>query len=589
MTLFFPSAFLKALGWSLMDSLWQMGLLWLIYIALTRNGKKYTSLLRHNLALLSLAGGMVWFIVSLIINYQMAANQPASITIFSSALAASDGRPLSRLTGMMEPILPYLSITYLAFLIFLLIRFFFQFRHTNRLYHGSRIKTAPELRVFMRKMAALLSIKKEVRIWLSNLVDTPVTIGFWKPVILLPLAAINHLSIEQTETVILHELYHIRRNDYAVTLLISLLDIILFFNPFSRLLTDIIKKERENSCDDLVLQFRYDPRIYVKALLLLEEKRVAQPLLSVAATGKNKFFLLNRVRRMLYNENLSTSISFRLIAALFSALLIGCIGYYNPGNVIIKSFLETNSYEVTSPDVAEGNPEMITTTLIPSIKSKKPKVSADHTVKGNPHEISTEEIWDVYSFSADENTPETPEPAMITYVQAQPEIREFSLTLTEPEVPAPVYSNQYPFIPSNSFSFHLIEDTTLPKKQIITFSEKKAREALEQSLMAIDEIDWQKVEKQLGKVDVPALQQSIKKALQEVNWKKINEEMESSLKESIEANEEYRLQLEKLKELRSDKQLQLKKNQEKILEDQLKKAACPDELPVSHRRKIVVI
>ena len=116
-----------------------------------------------------------------------------------------------------------------------------------------------------------MGIKKDVRMWFSDLVDTPLTIGFWKPVILLPVAAINHLSLQQAEAIILHELNHIKRNDYFINFLIACMDIILFFNPFVRVLTNIIKSERENSCDDMVLQFRYDAGHYASALLLLEK------------------------------------------------------------------------------------------------------------------------------------------------------------------------------------------------------------------------------------------------------------------------------------------------------------------------------
>ncbi len=590
MSLVFQSAFLKALGWSLLDSLWQMGILWLIYIALTHNGKKYSSLLRHNLALLSLAGGSLWFIISLVINYQVAVNQPAATTLFSSASVSEEIWQLSRVSQLVEPLLPYLSIIYLCFLFLLFIRFFIQFRQTKHLYQSIRIKTEPEWRVFMRKTAALLSIKKEVNIWISELVDTPLTIGFWKPVILLPMAAINHLSIEQTEAVILHELYHIKRNDYVVNLLIALLDLLLFFNPFSRLLTDSIKKERENSCDDLVLQFRYEPRTYVKALLLLEQYRVNNPVFSVAATGKNRFFLLNRVRRMLYREHSSATVNFRIIAALCTALLIGMIGYYNPGNVIVKTMHETNAYVAGIPvaNANENGQEMITS--IQPVRTDKIVLNKEFALQSATTVLEAtiqEDISDTYSFvSGDE---EELASTIYNYVQIAPELREFSLTQTEPVVPAPVYSSQYPFVPSNSFSFHYIEDTSLPKKQIITFSEKKAKEALEQSLMAIDEIDWQKLEKQLGKVDVSQLQKEIKKALEKVDWKKINEEMESSLKESAEANADYRLQLEKLIELRSDKENQLKKIQEKVLEDKLKNADCSEPAKPVTRRKVVVI
>ena len=76
MNLLNQSAFLKALGWSLLDSLWQMGLLWLVYVGLTMNGKKFLSRQRHTIALLSLAGGSLWFLVTLIINFYKAATGP---------------------------------------------------------------------------------------------------------------------------------------------------------------------------------------------------------------------------------------------------------------------------------------------------------------------------------------------------------------------------------------------------------------------------------------------------------------------------------------------------------------------------------
>jgi hypothetical protein len=59
------SAFLKALGWSLMDSLWQMGVLWVLYVLLTANGKRFTSRQLHSVDFLSLAGGSLCFVFNL--------------------------------------------------------------------------------------------------------------------------------------------------------------------------------------------------------------------------------------------------------------------------------------------------------------------------------------------------------------------------------------------------------------------------------------------------------------------------------------------------------------------------------------------
>src|SRR5690606_16484309 len=109
-------------------------------------------------------------------------------------------------------------------------------------------------------------------------------------------------------------------------------------NPFARLLTGYVRQERENSCDDLVLQFRYDAASYAHALLTLEQHRGAGCThLAVAATGKNQRFLLNRVKRIVSGEQVTTPISQRLVAYLLSALLIGFIALYNPGKVIVQT------------------------------------------------------------------------------------------------------------------------------------------------------------------------------------------------------------------------------------------------------------
>ncbi|WP_315815976.1 M56 family metallopeptidase [Paraflavitalea speifideaquila] len=193
-----------------------------------------------------------------------------------------------------------------------------------------------------------MSIPKKVNIWLSSRVDTPLTVGFWKPIILLPIAAVNNLTIQQTEAIILHELNHIRRNDYLVNLLIACIDIILFFNPFAQLFSGIIRREREHSCDDMVLQFRYDASQYARALLMLEQSRIQMaPALAVAATGHNSL-LLNRVKRILSNDPVTTTLNQKLVAWLLSALLIGSIGWYNPGKAIVTTIQEVT---VKAPEI----------------------------------------------------------------------------------------------------------------------------------------------------------------------------------------------------------------------------------------------
>ena len=77
---------------------------------------------------------------------------------------------------------------------------------------------------------------------------------------------------------------------------------LFFFNPFSRLLIRQLKKQREHCCDDLVLQFKYDPHAYVSALLSLASRQRPVQKLAVAATGGSDKPLLQRARRISSNR-----------------------------------------------------------------------------------------------------------------------------------------------------------------------------------------------------------------------------------------------------------------------------------------------
>jgi hypothetical protein len=148
-------------------------------------------------------------------------------------------------------------------------------------------------------------------------VQSPVTVGFLKPVILIPVAAINQLSTQQVEAIILHELYHIRRFDYLVNLVINFIKTILYFNPFVKLFVDTIERERENSCDEMVIQYQYQPAEYATALLMLGKNNQEQMLL--AASGKN-IDLLQRVETILGIRK-KAKYSFRQISITFVTLL----------------------------------------------------------------------------------------------------------------------------------------------------------------------------------------------------------------------------------------------------------------------------
>ena len=130
----------------------------------------------------------------------------------------------------------------------------------------------------------------------SALVDVPTVIGWMKPVILLPASALAGLSPAQLEAILAHELAHIRRHDYLVNLLQTLVETLLFYHPAVWWLSRRIRIERENCCDDLAVSLCGDPVAYAQALADLEELRGRGGQLVMAANGGS---LVHRVRRLL--------------------------------------------------------------------------------------------------------------------------------------------------------------------------------------------------------------------------------------------------------------------------------------------------
>ncbi len=182
--------------------------------------------------------------------------------------------------------------------------------------------------MFVIKISELLNIKHKVGIYVSELVKSPLTIGFLKPLILIPIASINNLTTYQLEAVILHELAHIKRADYIINIIQSIIEITLFFNPFTQLLGKIIKRERENSCDDWVLQFQYDASTYAEALLRIAYMQQT-PAFAMNAGGNEKD-LLWRVKRMLNQKEKTFQYRNRLLALLLITGLLSSVAWFKP-------------------------------------------------------------------------------------------------------------------------------------------------------------------------------------------------------------------------------------------------------------------
>ena len=146
------------------------------------------------------------------------------------------------------------------------------------------------------RLAATLGLRRSVQIVDSDLIDTPTLIGWLRPVILLPIAALANLTPAQVEAILAHELAHVRRHDYVVNLLQTAAETLLFYHPAVWWVSRQIRTEREHCCDDVAVATCGNAVDYAAALQELETSRARTAGLVIAATGGS---LLERVRRLL--------------------------------------------------------------------------------------------------------------------------------------------------------------------------------------------------------------------------------------------------------------------------------------------------
>jgi len=486
MSLLTQSALLQALGWSLFNSLWQMGLLWLFYwivIAVFRNISAHS---RHNLATALVGIGAIAAAVEFIVAYWFAGPSGVSIGWPGGGLLAGPGFFWQAARFAIREILPYCSSLYLLVLGVLLVRYSNHYFHSRKLKYGGLSKMQPELRVFVETTSRRMGIRRPVQAWLSTLADVPLTLGFIKPVILLPVAMAANLTLEQAETILLHELAHIRRNDYLLNLGVTVLELLFFFNPFSRLLIRELKRQREHGCDDWVMQFRYDPHTYVSALLSLATYHRDRQALALAATGGGDRLLLQRVRRVLQQGSAGDRPGTRPIILLLFTLAIALFGISRaplsgnktgrrqPIAVTVSARPSASQQEgVTSIRIVGIAPAVPSTPhrepVAPVITRKQhPVVTAD--ASDQPPVDAEEDNSGFILTDGDASAPMAEEYATIVQ-SVQPENREYSInngpaSHGNAATDRKRMTESVPFVPHSSFSFQYLGDSTRPAEEM---------------------------------------------------------------------------------------------------------------------------
>ena len=174
---------------------------------------------------------------------------------------------------------------------------------------GERVTTA------VTRLAQTMGVRRAIRVLRVAEGHVPLVIGWLRPAILVPGSVLTGLTPQQLEMILAHEIAHVRRFDYLVNVVQTVIETFLFYHPAVWWLSSRIREEREHCCDDLAVEIcRAEPKAYAGALLAIEEWRGVSLGLAAAATGGS---LLRRVRRLVVAEPPSLDLGPHWTAGVF--------------------------------------------------------------------------------------------------------------------------------------------------------------------------------------------------------------------------------------------------------------------------------
>ncbi len=314
---FLTGKIIQAICWTLLHSLWQGLLLAVVTGIVMVLSKRSSSSARYNL----LSVLFVLFIVTTAFTFKRemhlaTAVDHSQITSPNITIATNNDNSYPGITNNAAPqqnftakFIKYFNthaslIVTIWFIIFMArcVKILSGLVYIQRIRHY-KTNPAPDFWTDkIRGLANRLQIKRKILLLESAIVKVPVVVGFLKPAILIPVGLLTNLSTQEVESILIHELAHIRRKDYFFNLLQCFIDIVFFFNPAVLWISSLIRNERENCCDDIAIHETKNKRQFIQALVSFHQYNTAVSKYAMPFAAKQNR-LVNRVKRIVNNNN----------------------------------------------------------------------------------------------------------------------------------------------------------------------------------------------------------------------------------------------------------------------------------------------
>lgn len=276
-------ALVRLLGLALLHFLWQgalIGLLAAVALDVLRTARPQARYAVACLALLACMLAPIATVLFMVSPELSATDFSLAFATFSRDVDAPGDGALSALApsaAQFHAYLPAIVALWAAGTCLLSMRMALGLAWVRRLRH---LPQGPAQRAWQSRLdaiAAQFQLRRSVGLRVVDELESPVSAGWWRPVVLLPASLLTRMPTDLIEALLAHELAHIRRHDYLVNLLQNAIEALLFYHPVVWWLSHRIRVEREQVADQLATELACAPRTLALALSGLADLQRSAP------------------------------------------------------------------------------------------------------------------------------------------------------------------------------------------------------------------------------------------------------------------------------------------------------------------------
>jgi len=331
-----------SLAWTLVHSLWQFTLIGLLLALVLKFIKTENSTKRYAVSFAALGFSLIVSVITFASYYsvpeQISATVEHTLQYQVAAGLVDSSLAIAETKSFIEMHAPTIFIAWLIGVLLFLLKFF-----GGMFFLKTIVKKATPLHTdiskSIKKLNKTFDISRTILFKESQLIYAPMVMGFFKPVILFPIGLVNNLSVKEVEAIIAHEMAHIKRHDYFFNIIQSFVEVAFYYHPAIWYISNTIRNERENCCDDLAIEATGNSMMYAKTLVKLQELKGTQLKPALSFNGQSGAFK-NRIMRIIGNPEKATFFKYKFMIATF-----------------VLSGIFTNGDQLSNQTIAHEDPE----------------------------------------------------------------------------------------------------------------------------------------------------------------------------------------------------------------------------------------